>query len=104
MSAIGLYLALSVAALGCPFCTALEPTLSSRRETAMVVALGEVDGIVDRQASIRVHRWLKGEKLLAGRQSIVVPSGSSLRVGTLVLVFGEQVESGNEDGAAGRYG
>ena len=38
MGTFALLFAVSAAALGCPFCTALEPTLSSRRDAAAVVA------------------------------------------------------------------
>jgi hypothetical protein len=93
LSAIGLLLAISATAFGCPFCTALEPTLASRRESAAVVALGEVRGIEGRKLDVRLHRTLKGEKLLAGQDSIVVPAAGTLKVGTLLLVFGDLVET-----------
>ncbi len=94
--AVGLLLA--IAALGCPFCTALEPTLSSRRDAAAFVALGEVragepaaknDGAKPAVPhSIRLHHVLKGTSLLADRESIPAPT-PALKPGTLVLVFGD---------------
>ncbi len=99
-SALGL--ALALAALGCPFCTALEPTLSSRRDSAAVLALGEV---VSRQppggnakAEVRLHRVLQGEALLGGRQTISVPAGT-LKPGSLVLVFGDEATRAQNDAA-----
>ncbi len=94
-SALGLVLAVS--ALGCPFCTALEPTLSSRRELAVVVALGEVRGGESKALEIRLHQVLKGNKLLAGRTSIVAPADGPLKAGTLVLIFGDLPEGDPDD-------
>lgn len=98
MSTLGLLFAVSAAALGCPFCTALEPTLSSRRDAAAFVALGEVLASDAQNLKIRLHRSIKGDKLVAPQETVTVPAGGSIRDGTLVLVFGDQVEGEKPDG------
>jgi hypothetical protein len=100
---VALLFAVSATALGCPFCTALEPTLSSRRDAAALVALGEVQsspvrpGDAKPSLTIRLHRTLKGDKLLGGQESIVAAAGGPIKPGALVLVFGEKTEGERVD-------
>jgi hypothetical protein len=84
--------------LGCPFCTALGPTLSQLREQAVVVALAEVEDSKDAKLTrVRLHRVLAGGELLHGKQSIEIPLEIPGRPGSLLLVFGN-------GGAAARLG
>lgn len=82
-------------ASACPFCTALEPTLTQRRQVAAVVALGEVAEAGARKWVYRLHHLLKGRKLLASHESLEVAIEAAadgqpmnMQPGTLVLVLG----------------
>lgn len=77
------------AALACPFCTALAPTLAQRRAAAKVTALAEVRGqSADRQTTLDLHRVLDGQKLLGNATSVVARLDGLAKPGGLVLLFG----------------
>ncbi len=74
----------------CPFCTALTPTLSQRREAAQVVALAELESDVQgaSRAAVALHQVFAGDDFLDSRSDLQVALGLSARSGTLVLLFG----------------
>lgn len=75
-------------AAGCPFCTALKPTLSQQREAATAVALAEVVGIGGKRAMFRIHRVLKGSSRPPGEVPFDADVGLPLKPGGLVILFG----------------
>jgi hypothetical protein len=77
------------AALACPFCTALQPTLSQRREAAAVVALGELAKRDGDKAVIRLHEVLKGQSRLGDRRQLELETKADVKAGSLVLLLGE---------------
>jgi hypothetical protein len=82
-------------ALGCPFCTALRPTLSQTGERAAVVALAEMQQALEgRRSRLHLHRVLKGADRLESRDWLVAPLDVTVKPGALVLLFG------NAEGAA----
>lgn len=92
------FVALGQAAVGCPFCVSLKPTLTQRREAASVVVLGEFRERDGKQAVFRLHQFLQGQSLLSeGKGTGAKETGENLRVttdaefkpGALVLLFGE---------------
>ena len=85
--------AATATAAACPFCTALRPTLSQRRETAAVVALGECDSTSQGQATFRLHQILKGERLLSDRQRLTISTDEALRPGSLALLFAADADA-----------
>jgi hypothetical protein len=92
-------LALASRALACPFCTALKPTLSQRREAAAVVVLGEFVAQDGKQAAFRLHQFLQGQPLLADvkvageggsdRLRIALEGEAEFKTGALVVLFGD---------------
>lgn len=77
-------------ALACPFCTALEPTLSQWRAQASVVALAEMQSqpAPAGRASLRVHQVLSGEPRLRAGEAVELPLDVTARSGSLLLLFG----------------
>ena len=78
----------------CPFCKALEPTLSQRRESAATVVLAELVEPSDEQPLLRVHQVLKGQGTLRRGASVSPPLDIKGRRGGLYLLFGEQDRAG----------
>lgn len=76
-------------ASACPFCTALQPTLSQRRDAAAVVALAEFESTAKGQATVRLHQVLKGKDRLTDRERLSIATEESLRPGALMLLFAE---------------
>jgi hypothetical protein len=90
-------------ALACPFCTALKPTLSQRRDEASVVALGELvrAGTADRD--IRLHNVLKGSESLGAKVRLEleltdIGEGAQIKPGGLVLLLGKSLSPEEESG------
>lgn len=76
-------------ARGCPFCTALEPTLSQRRASAAVTLLAEVQSAsAGGPAQLKVHQVLGGEESLAAGQQFSAPLDLAVQPGSLVVLFG----------------
>ncbi|HEY2838866.1 MAG TPA: hypothetical protein VGJ26_06945 [Pirellulales bacterium] len=80
-------------ATACPFCTAVSPSISQRREEATVAALGEVAGVNERQLKLRLHKVLSGAENLADQTSLTIPladatGAAGLKAGRLALVLG----------------
>jgi hypothetical protein len=78
--------------LACPFCVALEPTLSQRRDAAAVTILAEVEKVLDaRLTRVRVHKVLSGDERIQGARSLDIALEESLRSGNLIVAFGNSV-------------
>jgi hypothetical protein len=75
-------------AIGCPFCTAIAPSLAQVRETADVVALGEVNDAKLQPARFKLHRVAAGEDLLVDRDWLDTDVNLQVKPGELVLLFG----------------
>jgi hypothetical protein len=104
----------SVADAACPFCTALGPTLSQRRDEADATLLGEIESIVEDEWSVRVHHVLRDDGRVArknGPELVRVPAnqrddgrpaatGPSAEVGSLLVAFGlREPDSGDRRAA-----
>jgi len=77
-------------AAACPFCVALEPTLAQKSEAARASLIGEVLSTAKSgSASLKVHRVLTGEKVLAGKSDIEIKLAAAPQSGTLVVLFGD---------------
>lgn len=96
----------STAAATCPFCTAVGPTLSQRRDEADLALLGEVESISDGDWTVRVHRVLRGEDSLKGK-TVPIPacnrdtqspsaSGPPAEVGSLLVAFGRHKQDSSD--------
>lgn len=92
-------------ALACPFCTALRPSLSQRRESADVALLGEMLESAPKERRFRLHRVLKGAERLANREVLTVPkervadddASADAAAGSLILLLGRnEVRTGGE--------
>jgi hypothetical protein len=88
-AAVLLIAAAAHSASACPFCTALKPTLSQRRESASVVALVECLPGDKEAAHFRLHQALRGKELLAGRTTLDVAVELALKPGTLAVLFAD---------------
>jgi hypothetical protein len=87
-----------VALVACPFCTALRPTLAQQRESAVVVAIGEVEGADGAGARIRVQQTLSGGEKFAGG-AIVAKADAAVKAGSLGLLFGNAPEASPDKAA-----
>jgi hypothetical protein len=98
-------LALAICALavetaqGCPFCTAVSPSISQRREESTVAALGEVAAIDAQQLKLKVHKILSGADKLPEQDSIKIPLAEAtgardLKAGRLALALGTRHATG----------
>jgi len=77
--------------VACPFCTALEPSLSQLRERAAVVALGEVQSTNGANRShLRLHNVLKGASHLSAKNTLDASLDLAAKPGSLVILFGTQ--------------
>jgi hypothetical protein len=76
-------------AIACPFCTALKPTLSQRREGADIVALGECVEVQNQQAGFRLHQVWRGKERLVNREKVTVSLAAAPKVGTLAILFAD---------------
>lgn len=84
----------------CPFCTAIRPTLSQRRDEADIALIGEVESVAEGDWTVRVHYVLRGDDQLDGktlpisanRRDTTSPGVSAppAEVGSLLLAFGER--------------
>jgi hypothetical protein len=75
--------------LACPFCVALEPTLSQRRDAAAVTILAEVEKALDaRLTRVRVHKVLSGDERINGAETLDIAIEEGLRPGSLLVAFG----------------
>jgi hypothetical protein len=81
-------------ATACPFCTALEPTLSQLRAQAGVVVLAEAQHPADGgRATLKVHQVLSGESRWRAGESIELVIDRKARPGSLLLLFGNPPSS-----------
>jgi hypothetical protein len=86
-------------AVACPFCTAVSPSISQRREDATVAALGEVAEADQRQLTLKLHKVLSGADKLADQQALTIAladatGAASLKAGRLALVLGTRRATG----------
>jgi hypothetical protein len=90
LAVAGLLIAfLARSSVGCPFCTALAPTLCQLREQAAVVALAEVESPLGaRPSRLRLHRVLVGADRLKAKDSLEITLSSAPGPGSLLLLFG----------------
>lgn len=90
----------STAGADCPFCTALGPTLSQRRDEADIALLGEIERVAAGDWTVRVHHVLRGDAQLKGK-TVAIPassrdsrspsaSGLPAEVGSLLVAFGKR--------------
>jgi hypothetical protein len=79
-------------AFACPFCTALKPTWSQRREAARVVVLAELTDLSGQNATLRLHQSFKGKEILAGQNSLTVQLDSTAKRRSLILLLGDGTE------------
>lgn len=83
-------LAVSHAAMACPFCTVLKPTLAQLRESAAVVALAEVRASrADHRTDLRLHQVLRGAERLTSQETLAASLDLAARPGSLLLIFGK---------------
>jgi len=80
-------------AAACPFCTAVSPSISQRREEATVAALGEVTEINAEQLGLKLHKVLSGADKLPNQESVMIPLAGAtgvadLKTGRLALALG----------------
>lgn len=87
------------AAVACPFCNAVKPTLSQQRDAAAIVVLAEAldkpEAGASRRQSFRIHAVLKGKKRLDSTDSLRIAPDAPLKDGSLGLLLG----SGADDAA-----
>lgn len=88
LAAVIVFAAIAGGAFACPFCTALKPTWSQRRDEARAVVLAEVTAHTGQSAVLRVHQALKGKDLLAGKETLSVQLDVAAKPGSLVLLAG----------------
>lgn len=60
----------------CPFCTAVKPSLSQRRETAEIAAFAECLESNRQRQTFRLQRTLKGAELLRGKATLELSADS----------------------------
>jgi hypothetical protein len=105
--AIVLVAGLSTTVAACPFCTALKPTLSQRRDDADMVCVGELTGdaasaSTANQQTWRIHQVLKGRERFeqlpaATNKTLQLPRDASLKAGALGLLFAEATATDGSD-------
>jgi len=86
--------AFAASCLACPFCTAVKPSLSQRRESAAAVVLGESVSSSAKTSAFKVHRVLSG--IAAAGERIVLPSDSAMKPGALALLFATASSQGGQ--------
>jgi len=87
MNTLALILTAHLAA-GCPFCTAVKPTLTQQRDAATVVLVAEVDSINDASfAALRIHQILKGKGQLADESTLRTRLNFKPAMGSLLVCF-----------------
>lgn len=85
-------------ARGCPFCTALEPTLSQRRAGAAVTLLAEVEtASAGGPAQLKVHQVLSGDESIAAQSQLSAPLDLAVQPGVLVVLFGTDSADGDRE-------
>jgi hypothetical protein len=77
----------------CPFCTALRPTLSQQRETAAVVALGELTASDGPRHTFRLHQVTSGRDRLGTAEVVTLSGELSAKSGALVLLMAHEPDS-----------
>jgi hypothetical protein len=76
---------------GCPFCTALAPTLCQQRDGATVTALGELEtAAAGGPATVKLHHVLAGQSVLGSQSQLTMPLDLAAERGTLLLLFGKR--------------
>jgi hypothetical protein len=94
MNTLALILTALLAA-GCPFCTAVKPTLAQQREAADVVLIAEVDSITDNSfAVLRIHQIIKGKGQLSDASMLRTRLNFKPAMGSLLVCFATR--DGNE--------
>ena len=95
---------LSPAVWACPFCTALQPTLSQQRDEAAVAALAECEQGPPQDYRFRLLQMLHGKQLLGKTESLELPASAfadapnaSLKAGSLALLLASPVSRDNSD-------
>jgi hypothetical protein len=85
-------------ARGCPFCTALEPTLAQRRAASDVTLLAEVEtASAGGSARLKVHQVLSGDETLMAQSELSAPLNLAVQPGTLVMLFGNDTADGERE-------
>lgn len=79
----------------CPFCSAVKPTLAQQRESAAVVALGEVLSVDEGARTFRIHHVATGKSLLTGL-TLTIASDLDLKPGGLVVLFASEAAEGGK--------
>jgi hypothetical protein len=79
-------------AAACPFCTAVKPSLSQRREEAAVAALVELSRVQNGRWQLAVHKTLAGAKLLDDPHRITLETSkltgaANAKAGQLALLL-----------------
>ena len=84
---------------GCPFCDAQQPTLAQRRETAQIVALGEITDQRAGQVTLKLHHVAKGQDLLSDTPRLELDSRQVPgKVGSLVLLMRDSSPADGSNG------
>ena len=83
---------LAVAACACPFCTAVKPSLSQRREEAALALLVEVAGTEGGKIHFAIQKALGGAEKLADPGKLSLPTGElaggdAIKPGKLALLL-----------------
>jgi hypothetical protein len=91
----------AAAALACPFCNAVKPTISQQRDSAAIVVLAEAidkpDTAASRRQSFRIHAVLKGKKRLDAAESFRISPDAPLKEGSLGLLLGSGADDATVD-------
>lgn len=74
-------------AAACPFCVAVQPTLAQQRESADVVALGELREVDANEARFRLHQVVAGTTHVPGETTTIAQHFTN-PPGTLFLLIG----------------
>ena len=96
VAAASVWFGFSAIAAACPFCSAIEPSWSERREAAEIVALAEPSS--DAAGRFELRQVWKGADRLAGRRTIDLPKEVAITRGLVLL--SAAARPGADEGAA----
>ena len=95
---VGCLAAIGPRAAACPFCTALGPSVTQRREAADVVLVAEVlAGAPGEPTRFRVHQRLTDSSGRADHDELAAKVDVALRRGDLALLFGQADDDSNAE-------
>lgn len=90
-------------ASACPFCTAVEPTLTQRREAGAVVALAELLKSDGQGRIYNLIRVTQGADRLKDTAKLRLPADKSVKAGGLALLLSEPAGDGATESAESNW-